>query len=438
VFRDVGLTSATIYSDDITAAEVNSLFWINVGAGIMLAAILWLMAPLMAHFYKDLRLTGMLSVLAAAFVLNGIGAQYQALLQRDLRFKILTAIDVGANAVGTLCGLVAASMGWGYWSLVAMPVVTQAVNLFATIPVSRWHPSRPRWEARTAMMTKFGSKIAGFNILNYFARNLDNLLIGRVWGMDALGYYGRAYSLMMLPLSQIVYPLTQVAVPVLTRINGDRSLYLQTYMRMIQMIMLIATPLVVSVMIARVWVVEIVLGDRWAPVAPIFLALGFSALVQPMNNSAGWLMVSQGRSADVLRWGFIGGGLTVMSILAGLPFGPLYVAIGYSVGQILIVTPLLWWFACRNRFVRISDMASVAWPFWTTGAVSGLSFEAFRHWILTAYGVALTPFVGMALAFLWVCSLQLGLLALHSRSRQFLRTVLAQAKAMWASKPSKW
>ncbi len=418
VFRDVGLTSATIFTDDITDAEVSSLFWINVAAGVLFACLMLLLAPVAAGFFEEPRLTAILSVMALTFVFNGILAQYQALFQRRFLFKRLTAIDVGANIAGTLIGIAAALRGYGYWSLIFIPVATQLFALVATALLSAWQPGAPRWEKRTGAMATFGSQITGFNFLNYFSRNIDNLLIGKVWGLEALGFYGRAYGLMMAPLSQVIYPLNQVVVPVLTRLNADRAHYRETYIRIARVVMLVCVPLVTWLLVARTWVVDLLLGQQWGAVAPIYLALGFSALVQPMNNSTAWLLLSQGRSRDMLLTGVIGCVVTVGSIVFGLQWGALAVAISYSLGQILVMTPFLWWFACRNQRVRILDLVKTAFPFWLTSAAAGLSFEVFRYGYWSDADTS--SFAGLALSFVWVVGLHLALVALFPGGRKLL------------------
>ncbi len=137
VFRDVGLTSATIYSDDITDAEVSSLFWINVGAGVVLAAVVLALSPLAALFYADPRLVPILAVMALTFVLNGAAAQYQALFQRHFEFRRLTVIDITANTAGAAVAITAGLLGLGYWSLVLLPVVTQATSVVCTVTLSK-------------------------------------------------------------------------------------------------------------------------------------------------------------------------------------------------------------------------------------------------------------------------------------------------------------
>ncbi|HEX4340813.1 MAG TPA: lipopolysaccharide biosynthesis protein [Polyangiaceae bacterium] len=430
VFRDVGLTSATIYSDDITDAEVSSLFWINVGAGVVLAAVVLALSPLAALFYADPRLVPILAVMALTFVLNGAAAQYQALFQRHFEFRRLTVIDITANTAGAAVAITAGLLGLGYWSLVLLPVVTQATSVVCTVTLSKWQPSRPRWERRTGMMTRFGSSIAGFNILNYFARNLDNLLIGKVWGMEALGFYGRAYQLMMAPLSQIIYPLNQVVVPVLTRVKDDPEVYRRTYKTTMRMILLVCAPLVTLLLVGRVWVIDILLGPRWQQATPIFLALGFAALVQPMNNSTGWLMLSQGRSREVFYWGVIGSAITVVSILVGLHWGALAVAVSYSLVQIVLITPLLWWFCCRRGPVSVSDLVSIATPILIPCVIAGTLFESFRVFALPRLGIELPAIVGLLLALAWIVTSGFTLLSLFPAGRDVLNGAASALRAL--------
>jgi O-antigen/teichoic acid export membrane protein len=429
VFRDLGLTAATIYSEDITDDEVTSLFWINVVAGLVIGLGVLALAPVASALYVDSRLLGVLAALAVTFVLNGIAAQYQALFQRRFRWRALAAIDVGSNLFGTAVGIGAALAGCGYWSLVWIPIATQASSVVATMLVSPWQPGRPRWERRTLAMARFGSAIAGFNVLNYFARNLDKLLIGKYWGLDILGFYGRAYSLMMAPLSQVIYPLNQVVVPVLTRINGDREAYRATYRRVLTLVVLGCAPLVTWLLVCREWTVALMLGPGWEGVVPIFLPLGFAALVQPVNNSAGWLLLSQGRSRDVLIWGVLSSALTVLSIVAGLPWGATAVAIGYALGQVLVLTPLLWWFACRNRFVRMGDLAAASLPILGMCAVVGASFEALHRLSFASRMQSWPPLASMAVGFLWVFGLGAALLASSAYGRRLLRTAWLAARA---------
>lgn len=429
MFRDLGLTSATIFTQDITDAEVTSLFWISTATGIVLGLAMLGIAPLAAAIYEDARLTPVLSLLATMFVCNGISAQYQALLQRRLRFKALVTIDVGSYAGGIALGVLAAVHGFSYWSLVLIPITTQALSLVASVFASQWQPGLPRWEARTAAMTRFGSNIAGFNLLNFVARNADNLLIGKFWGLTALGFYGRAYSLLMAPLTQVIYPLNKVVVPVLTRLNADRDAYTRTYRQILSSLMLACYPLITCLIVAREAVIDVLLGPQWQSVAPIFLALGFAALVQPINNATGWLLLSQGRARDTLYTGVMGCVVCCISFVCGLPWGPVGVAIAYAIAQIAVATPLLWWLTCRSGFVSARVLLASALPVWTASAFAGLSFELLIRWLPPALLSA--PVWHLMAACAWVAITFLLALSAQSRGRDVLRTGLPTRVRAW-------
>ena len=419
LFNDLGLTSATIYADNVTDREVTSLFWLSTASGVVLGICLVGLAPLASAFYDEPRLTAVLSTMALIFVCNGIGAQYRALLQRELRFKALVTIEVGSVVLSTALGLLAALYGLGYWSLIIAAIALQAIDLIGCAVTSRWQPGRPTWEVRTAMMARFGSSVAGFNILNYFARNLDNLLIGKVWGLSALGLYGRAYTLLMAPLSQVIYPLNKVVVPVLTRINHDRSTYVRTYERILGVILLVCTPLVTWLLVAREAIVHVFLGPQWHEVAPIFLSLGFAALVQPLNNSAGWLLLSQGRARDIFSSGVLSCAIAVTSFAIGLPWGARGVATAYAIGQICAATPALWWLTCRGGRFPLAPVLATAVPVWIAAAVAGCSF----HLVQTAF-----PMQGrlqqLACAALWVSAAFVATLTAMPSGRRLLRACL--------------
>jgi O-antigen/teichoic acid export membrane protein len=423
VFRDIGLSAATVYTDAITDREVTAMFWLNVAAGLLLTGVVAALAPLAGWLYNDPRLINVLLAMSSTFLISGICAQYQALLQRHFRFKLLASIDLGANAVGTLASICAAFAGWSYWSLFLMPIVSQLITLVGCVSLSQWHPGRPSWQARSASMAKFGSAVTGFNLLNYFARNSDNLAIGKLWGLEALGYYGRAYSLMMAPLSQIIFPLTQVVVPVLTRVNNNRELYVSTFQTLLRCVLMICMPVVTWLICSRSWIVQMLLGERWSEVVSIFLPLGFAALIQPLNNAAGWLLLSQGRSRDIFLWGLIGSALTVATILLGLSGGARGVAISYAAGQILFVTPLLWIFTCRSGWIRIRDVIRVPATILAACAVSGGTFEILRAANSELFA-SLSALSCACLALGWVGSVTLALLTFDQESRRSLSEAL--------------
>jgi PST family polysaccharide transporter len=245
--------------------------------------------------------------------------------------------------VGVCVAIGSALSGAGYWALVLMQISTAFCTLIGLWLVCDWRPGRPQLHTDVKNMLSFGGHITLFNIVNYFARNFDNILIGRVWGAGPLGVYSKAYGLLMLPLRQINMPLSSVAIPALSALYGDLPRYRSYYLQTISLITLVSTPFVGFLIICSDDLILLVLGPQWSAAGNIFAVLGISALVQPLYFTQGWLHVSAGRGDRYLRWGIISSILIVLSFIVGLPYGPLGVATAYGAVTWAIIVPCMWY-----------------------------------------------------------------------------------------------
>jgi PST family polysaccharide transporter len=331
LFKDLGLSSATVQRAEINHEQISLLFWLNVAASLFIMLLTAAIAPLVARFYGEPRLAAITVVIALGFIFGGLTVQHQALLQRQMRFATLALIDILALAAGPITAILMALRGFGYWSLVGGQLATGVVTAVGVWLACGWRPSRPRKGAGVRSMLAFGGNLTGFGVINYFARNLDNMLIGRVWGAQQLGLYAKAYQLLLLPIDQINSPVTAVAVPTLSRLADEPERYRQAYVRMLEKVCLLTMPGVAFMLVTSDWCVRLLLGAQWADSARIFTLLGIAGLIQPVANTTGWLFVSQGRTHHMLRWGLMAGSATIAAIVAGLPWGAIGVAASYSV-----------------------------------------------------------------------------------------------------------
>ena len=195
VFRDFGLSAAAIQRETITVEQSSTLFWINLLVGAVLGLIALTLGPFIAAFYHEQHLIRVTAVLATAFLFNAAAVQHSALLERQMRFVALAAIDTLSLLVSTSVGIGMALRGFGYWSLVATTTVTPLVFAIGVWLTSGWIPGRPRRHMGILSMMRFGGTLTLNGLIMYFAMNLDKVLLGRFWGVDALGLYGRAYQL---------------------------------------------------------------------------------------------------------------------------------------------------------------------------------------------------------------------------------------------------
>lgn len=380
-YKDLGLGTATVQSPEISFDQISTLFWINLALSVAIAIFTATIAPLVAWFYGEPRLKAITAVTALGFVMSGLVVQHEALLRRQMRFFELAMIGLISMAIGYLAGILMAWWGFKYWSLVGSQFAVIITATTLTWMVCRWRPGLPRKNTGVRSMINFGGNLTAFATINYFARNLDNLLIGRVWGAQQLGIYSRAYQLMMLPIEQINEPITSVAVPSLSRLTNTEEGYRRAYLRMLETVALLTMPAVALMIASADWIVAIVLGPKWGKVGTVLVILGVAGLVQPISNTTGWLFITQGRANDLFKLSMIGGPITMLSIVAGLPWGARGVATSYVAVQLCVSQPLLYWFIGRKGPVRMMDFYRTIAPMVVGSVMSLVAAMAVRQWL---------------------------------------------------------
>lgn len=357
LLKDFGLSTATIQRESINHAQVNALFWVNLAIGVVLTAITAACAPLLAVGYGQPELLELTLALSLSTLLGSLSIQHQALLRRNLRFERVAVVDVVSALVATALAIVAAYRGVGAWALVTRQLTRLSVQALLTWLLSPWRPSRPR-PAAVRDLLRFGTHLSGFQVMNYLERNLDNVLVGRFAGADALGFYTRAYDLMRLPINQINGPIGTVAVPALCRLAGDADRYRSAYCSLTRLLLLATIPLAPLSILTAPWFIPAVLGDHWTGSVAIFQWLAVGLLLKPLLNTTGWLFISQGRTREMLNWGVMGSVIAGISFVVGLPWGALGVAISYTLTDLFVRAPILLRLAGHTGPVSTRDMLS--------------------------------------------------------------------------------
>src|SRR6266852_9912306 len=356
MFQYLGLSTATVRWSELNHEQVSTLFWINLGLSTLIALLTFASAPLAVWFYKEPRLIWITAGYAVSIMLTGFYIQHEAIMVRQMRFAEIAIVEIAALLIGFASAIVAAWRGVGYWALVVNQLVMTLVTLFGIWIVCRWRPGLPTRVAGVRSMLSYGGNLTGFNFMTYFARNLDNVLIGKFWGAYQLGVYSRAYQMLLMPMQQINAPLVAVAVPALSRLADSPERYRAAFLKILEKIAMITMPGVVFMIATSDWLVLFLLGPQWRAAGRIFALLGLAAIIQPVTRTALWLFTTQGRAREIFKWGVMGGIIAVASIVAGLPWGATGVAASYAVTDLCLSTPLLFWYVGRSGPVRTGDL----------------------------------------------------------------------------------
>jgi PST family polysaccharide transporter len=416
MFKDLGLSAATVQREGITSAQVSTLFWINVALSIGVGLVTAALAPAVSWFYGEPKLAAITMVYAVGFLFGGLTVQHEALLHRQMRFAAQAACEIVALIMTIAVTITLAWRGVGYWALVTGHLTTSFVYMVCVWTVCRWRPGRPVRSSGVRSLLRFGGNLTGFGVVNFFARNLDNMLIGRVWGSQQLGLYAKAYQLLTLPIDQINSPITTVAVPALSRLNDSPERYRRAYLRIIEKISVLTMPGIALLIATADWVVLVILGPQWTDAGRIFAALGVAALIQPIANTTGWLFISQGRTNDMFRYGLVASTVIVAAIVSGLPWGAAGVATLYALIWVVIVTPLLFYWVGRKGPVRPRDFYVTVAPAFCAALGVLVALFLFRR-----AGVIVNPLAGLVASFGIACVVALLILYAIPAGRRALR-----------------
>jgi PST family polysaccharide transporter len=402
MFKDLGLALATVQKPEISLVEVSTLFWVNISLSIGLCLILVSLSPVVAWFYGEPRVTKITAVTALGLVLGGLSLQHEALLKRQMRFFVLSIIAFISMTVGYVVGIVMATRGFGYWSLVFNQMALLGANTAGVWLACRWVPTRPTRYSDVKSMLAFGGNVTGYAAVNYFARNADHLFIGRVAGPQQLGFYAKATQILGLPTDQLSEPINSVAIPALSRLAQDPDRYREAYRRIVEKVLMFTMPAIALMMSTSDWLVQIMLGPQWGGASRILVLLGLAFLFQPLVNTGGWVLLTQGRTREMFHWSLVSAPFSILSIVIGLPWGAVGVAASYSLARLLVINPLMFWFIGRAGPVRTSDFYRLMAPYTAASLVVALSCVMFRLLLQIE-----NPLIGLV-----ICSIVGGVAAL--------------------------
>jgi O-antigen/teichoic acid export membrane protein len=371
-FATGGLSAATIQKADVSHTQISTLFWINMAIGTALAFLCMASAPLLAAFYHEPRTAWVIVAVAPAFVFNAAGVQHLALMQRELRYVAITGTEITSQIVAAGLGIGLALANCGYWALVANSIAYPLVTAICAWGACGWRPGRPGLNSEISAMLRFGWIVTLNGLVVYVGYNLEKVLLGRYWGSDALGSYGRAFQLINLPSAALNSAIGGVAFSALSRLQNDPARFESYFLRGYSVVLSMAVPATIFCALFSDDIIVVLLGPRWTDAASTFRLLAPTILVFSIINPLSWLLLSIGLQERSLKLGLVIAPLVCGAYLVGLPFGPQGVALAYSVAMTLWLVPHVMW-CLHGTVISTRDLLLAAGRPLLSGAVAALA-----------------------------------------------------------------
>ncbi len=400
LFSELGMGAALVQRKELSTEQTDSAFALTVGVGAVVAVAVWAAAPFIAEAYNRASLTPIARANAGGFILGAIGVVPRALLVRTMSLRRLAGVDLSAAVAGNIASVALAIGGARVWAVVLGPLVSTAVSSALLLAASGWLPRRPPGLKAATPLIAISLNLLAFNAVNYWARTLDNVLIGGWLGERELGLYMRAYALMLLPISQITGVLSSAMLPAMSRLQDDGASARAAFLEVGSLVAFVACPVMLGLgAVARPFM-AVVYGPEWGGSAPILQLLAPVGALQSIVNPVGWIYISKGRTDLMLRWALFACSLMMASFGVGVYVGSsVAVAACYLVVNIALAVPAFL-FAGRIIGIRLAHfrtafsrtimasiaMAGIVWA--ADGALSKVLAPAPRLSVLVPLGVA--------------------------------------------------
>jgi O-antigen/teichoic acid export membrane protein len=323
VLADGGLVMALGRQKDPSPAMESTAFWIAAGIGAVLALASCALAWPISLGMREPRLAAMIVALSPILLMNSLTVVSNGRIIRERRFGLFAGGDLISTVAGAVTALAAATHGWGAWSLVAQQIVLWACKLAW---VSLRAGTRIQLTFRFAEVREvliFGANSLGATLADYVSRNLDNLIVGAVLGVTALGYYAMAYQLIRIPDMLISGPFYYYIFTALARVShtGDRSAIERLATAGLRLGATALAPLFCGLALIADLAVGVVLGPKWLGAIAALRWLAAAGLGFCLCSIMAAMMTGLGRAGLQLRLAVLLSLVTIATVGGAARFG---------------------------------------------------------------------------------------------------------------------
>lgn len=290
-FSDKLLTSsfgsAIIQKKDLDDLDTSTLFFFNIGFSLFLYALLFLAAPHIALFYDQSILSLILRISALKLVINSCCVVQNMLCSKELDFKTQMVVSMIGVGVSGLVGITMALKGFGVWSLVFQTLAGRSTVCAAYWFFHRWRPSWRFSLERLRRLLGYGIKVTGLALVEAVFRNLQEVIIGKVYQAAALGFYARGKALMRIPVSNIYVPLNAVVFPTFSKMQDEPDAMRRVYRKGNLYSCYLLFPAMAGMALVAEPLVEVLLTKKWLPCVPylqLFCVIGAILPIRHLNS----------------------------------------------------------------------------------------------------------------------------------------------------------
>ena len=318
ILGDIGVGSAIVQNRDLTGKDISDIFKVTILLSTCLGLIFYLLSYSIAWFYESDKYIPIGQLLAISVFFSSLSGVPRSLLMRDKSFKLLGGIEVAASVTTGILVVFLAVKGYSYYSIVWRSILSNLMICLMCFYFSKLRLMEGFGFGGFRKIARYSGFQFAFNFINYFSRNLDNILVGKFMGNQNLGIYNQSYQLMMYPVANLTHVITPVLHPVLARYVNQPKTIFEEYLKVVNILAMLGIPISIFVFFSSKEIVYLVLGSKWMEVAPVLQIFGASIWLQMINSSGGAIFQSMGRTDMLFKMGILATFTTISATLLGI------------------------------------------------------------------------------------------------------------------------
>ena len=327
VFVNAGFGSALIQKKDADNMDFSSVFYFSIAFSVLVYAVIYLAAPVIASFYNMPVLKPTMQVLALRIPIAAINSVQQAYVSRNMQFKKFFYSTVSGTAASAVVGIGMAYSGYGVWALVGQYLSNAIVNTFVMFFVINWRPQLIFSLQRLKSLFSYGWKLLLSGVLDTGYQSLNSLLIGKFYTPIDLAFFDTGKKFPMVIVNNINISISSVLFPALAS-EQDESEKVKAHTRKaIQISSYIMWPMMLGMAACADNIVSLVLTDKWLPAVPYMQIACITYGLWPIHTANLQAINAMGHSDIFLKLEIIKKVVGITALLISINYGVLAIAL---------------------------------------------------------------------------------------------------------------
>lgn len=401
-FVDSGLSAALIQRQDITHTDESTVFWFNLAMGLLVTVLLWILAPVIAHFYEQPALIPITQISALSILGFAAGSIHATLLTKRLDFRTLLKIGAIATVLSGAVAIIMAMQGFGVWALVAQMLIATGATTFQLWIFNRWRPALVFDFKSVHRLFNFGGYLLATSLLNIIYNSLFSLLIGRIYGVRDVGLYGLADNTQQFSVGLLSNIASRVAFPLFSTVAHDKAKLRRGMRLATRNIMFVNAPMMLGLAVVAEPFILTLFGEQWLPVAPIFQVLCLGSILWPLHAINSNALLARGHSNLYFKLETTKKALGCGFLFVGAFFGAIGIAWSQTAFNISVFI-INAYYIQRHLGYGLADQIRDIFPY--------LSVASIMAWItiLIDYNLKIDPMFKLIILLLFDCFVYLSI-----------------------------